>query len=319
MTSFSVAQAATEIKVAILAPEGSTWAKVMHEWNDELKQRTEGRLSLKLYPGGVLGDELDVIRKIRIGQCHAGGFTGVGLGAINAEVRVLELPFLFENYTEVDAVSKKIAKRLESGFEKKGFILLGWTETGFVNIFSKKPIASSKDMKGMKMWAWEGDPLVEALYQQFGIVPTPLTLPDVLTSLQTGLIDAVYAPPLAAIALQWFTRTPYLTKENIGYSLGGFLIDKKFYLKLPAADRDILQDTATKFSRILVERTRQDNEASYTSLHGAGLKFISIPPKAMEEIRTTSKNVWEVLAGKLYSTELLREVQTTLTHARGGS
>jgi TRAP-type C4-dicarboxylate transport system substrate-binding protein len=297
--------AATEIKLALLAPEGSTWHKVMTAWDKELREKTNGRLSFKIYAGGVLGDEKDVIRKMRIGQVHAAGLTGLGLGMVNPEVRVLELPMLVSNYAEADAAAKAVWPKLTAGFEKKGFKVLGIAETGFVNIFSNKPIDSSESMKGMKMWAWEGDPLVEELYRVFKIVPIPLPVTDVMTSLQTNLIDAVYAPPLGAIALQWFTYTKYITDLKLADSTGGIIITKRAYDAIGAADRAILDQTATKYARVLVEKTRADNEDSYKRLAEAGLQQVKVPNAEVELIRKTSKEVWEKLAGKLYPRELL--------------
>lgn len=312
----SLSLAETKIKFAMLAPEGSTWHQVMRLWGQELSQKTNGRIKLKIYAGGVLGDEEDVIRKMRIGQVHAAGFTGLGLGIINPAVRVLELPMLLSSYDEADAVTKQIQPRFDAGFEAKGFVLLGWAETGFVNIFSNTPIASRKDMDGKKMWAWKGDPLVETMYREFKLVPIPLPLTDVLTSLQTRLIDAVYAPPLGAIALQWFTQTKYITDLKIADSTGGILMTKKSFAAIPAADREILLSTARKYSRILVERTRTDNEKSYKVLSDAGIKTVSVPPDEAERISATSRAVWGALVGKLYSKELLEEVISTVDKYR---
>lgn len=302
------AHAVTEIKLALLAPEGTTWHKVMTAWNEELMKKTKGQLQLKIYAGGVLGDERDVIRKMRIGQVHAAGFTGLGLGLVNPEVRVLELPMMVENYGEADALAKSIQPKLEAGFKKKGFVLLAWSETGFVNIFSnKKPIASVSDMERMKMWAWEGDPLVAEMYRAFKIVPTPLPLTDVLTSLQTNLLDAVYAPPLGAIALQWFTQTKYMTDLKLADSTGGILITNQALTRLSPAHRKILRDTARKYGRILVERTRAENENAYDALKGAGLVMVKVSPEEVERIRTTSRKVWKALVSKLYPEALLNQ------------
>lgn len=300
----------------MVAPEGTTWANVMSEWNRELSQRTNGKVKLKIYAGGVLGDERDVIRKMQIGQVHMGGFTGLGLGIVNPAVRVLELPMLFSSYAEVDAVTKKIQPKLETGFEKKGFVLLGWAETGFVNIFSNKPIATCENMDGMKMWMWEGDPLVKAMYDRFGIVPIPLSLPDVLTSLSTNLIDAVYAPPLGAIALQWNTKTKYMTDLKLADSTGGVLITKRALLSIPEGDRKILEETAKKYARMLVDRTRADNEKAYDVVEKSGIKTVQVPPEEVQRIRETSQLVWKDLVGKLYSQELLNETMTAVTELR---
>jgi TRAP-type C4-dicarboxylate transport system substrate-binding protein len=303
----SRAYAITEIKLAILAPERSTWHEIMVQFDKELREKTQNRVDLKIYAGGVLGDEKDVIRKMRIGQVHAAGFTGLGLGIVNPAVRVLELPMLVSNYKEADAVSSALQPKLEKGFEDKGFVLLGWAETGFVNIFSNQPITSRKDMDGKKMWAWEGDPLVEAMYKVFNIVPIPLPVTDVLTSLQTHLIDAVYAPPLGAIALQWFTQTKYITDLKLADSTGGILMTKAVLSTLSPEDQKTLRDLGKKYSRMLVDKTRADNEKSYNTLTSSGIKVAKVPPEEVERIRSTSQEVWNSLTGKLYPKELLDE------------
>lgn len=308
--------AVTEVKLAILAPEGSAWHKVMTDWDKELRSKTSGRVGLKIYAGGVLGDEKDVIRKMRIGQVHAAGFTGLGLGIVNPEVRVLELPMLVATYDEADAVAKELQPKLEAGFNKKGFVLVGWAETGFVNIFSNKPIASRADMDGKKMWAWEGDPLVESMYKEFGIVPIPLPLTDVLTSLQTRLIDAVYAPPLGAIALQWFTQTKFITDLKLADSTGGILITAGALGTMSPSDKEIFLSSGRRYARQLVDKTRKDNEKSFQTLLSSGLKSVSVPPDEVERIRTTSKKVWEAMAGKLYPKSLLDEAVAAVERAR---
>jgi len=316
--SATPAFAVTEIKLAILAPERSTWHKVMTAWDSELRKKTGGRVGLKIYAGGVLGDERDVIRKMRIGQIHAAGFTGLGLGIVNPEVRVLELPMLVSTYGEADAVAGKIQPKLEAGFKKKGFVILGWAETGFVYILSNKPIGSRQDMNGKKMWAWEGDPLVETMYRAFKIVPIPLPLTDVLTSLQTHLIDAVYAPPLAAIALQWFTQTKYITDLKLADSTGGILITKRGLDMLSPADRKILRSTARRYSKLLTEKARADNDKSFDTLVNSGLAPVKVSPEEVERIRTTSRKVWEGLVGKLYSKTLLDETIAAVETYRAG-
>ncbi|MFA4874431.1 MAG: TRAP transporter substrate-binding protein DctP [bacterium] len=309
---------ATEIKIAILAPEGSTWSKVLTAWDKELREKSGGKLGLKIYAGGVLGDEKDVVRKMRIGQVQAAGLTGLGLGVMNPAVRVMELPMLVNSYDEADAVASRIWPKLDSGFEKNGFVVLGAAETGFVNIFSNKPIASRADLKGMKMWAWEGDQLVEALYSVFGIVPIPLPITDVMTSLQTKLIDAVYAPPLGAIALQWFTHTKYMTDLKLADSTGGIVITKKAFDELSPADREMLKSTGKKYAKMLVDQTRADNDKSYATLTKAGVTIVKVPPEEQELIRTTSKEVWTKLVGKLYSKELLDEAVAAAQEKRSG-
>ena len=303
----AAAHAATEIKFAILAPEGTGWHKVVSAWDKELSEKTQGRVKLKIYAGGAMGDEQDIVRKMRIGQVHAAGFTGMGLGIINPAVRVLELPMLITSYAEADAVTKKIQPKLEKGFEEKGFVFLGWAETGLVNVFSNKPIATLKDMSGVKMWAWEGAQLVAEMYKAFKIVPIPLPIADVLTSLQTKMIDGVYNTAYGAIALQWFTAVKYMSDLKLANSTGGILITKQAFSSLSPADQQLLRETGRKYGGELVRQLRADNQGSYAKIASEGIKTVNVLPEEVEKIRQTSREVWKALVGKLYSQELLNE------------
>jgi len=158
------------IKVATIAPDGSTWINVLREYDAQIRKESNGRIGFKIYAGGVAGDEIDVLKKIRIGQYHAGGFTGVGIGEIAPNVRVLDSPFLFKNYDEVDHIYQKFSDELEKEIEKGGFVLLGWAEVGFVYTFTKTPVYGIEDLKKIKMWAWQGDPIAEVAYKVESIV-----------------------------------------------------------------------------------------------------------------------------------------------------
>lgn len=297
--------AAESIKLALIAPEGSTWVKVMKEMGDELSKKTGGRWNFQIYAGGVAGDEKVVIKKMQIGQIDAAGFTGVGLGEIYPAVRVLELPFLFDNSSQVDFVVQKLLPEIQAGFSSKGFEFLGWAEGGFVHIFSNKPIRGLPDMKGVKMWMWQGDPLAKKMYDEMGIVPVPLAVPDVLMALQTNMINGVYAPPLGAIAMQWFSKTKYMSSAKLVNSIGALLITKKALSRMSPVDQAALKETAEKYTKKLVELTRRDNEKSIEVLKGAGIEIVKIDGKNLEELKEKSRKVWGGLVGSLYSKELL--------------
>ncbi len=317
MFGFSTLHAAEhEIKFSILAPEGSTWVNVMKEMDKELQTSSGGKLALKIYAGGVSGDEKDVIRKMKIGQIHAAGFTGVGLGEILPAIRVLELPSLFQSYAEADYVKSKVQKEFESQFDQKGYILLGWSEAGFVNIFSNKPIKTKSDMSGSKWWAWEGDPLVKAMYESLGIVPVSLALPDVITSLQTNLIDAVYGPPVGVVALQWFTKTKYMTELALANSTGALVMNKSEFVKLPADLQSLLKTTAEKYTQKLVQSIRQENTRSVETLKKNGIQVVPVTPTDLAEIQKSALEVRPKLVGKLYSQELLSRVEGLVSEYR---
>lgn len=296
---------AASIKLAIIAPEGSAWANVMKEMGAELKSKTGGRWDIQLYAGGVAGDEKVVVKKMKIGQIDAAAFTGVGLGQIYPAIRVLELPFLFNNSEEVDYVVGKLLPDIKSGLTSKGYEFLGWAEAGFVHIFSNKPIKKLGDMKGVKMWMWQGDPLAEKMYNSLGVVPVPLALPDVTMALQTKMINGVYAPPLGAIAMQWFAKTKYMSDARLVNSIGALLMTKKAYGKMSPADRQILKQLADKYTKKLVSITRRDNKKSVATLTSSGIEVVKVDGKNLEELKTKSKTVWEGLAGNLYPKTLL--------------
>ncbi len=169
---------------------------VIHAWAAQVAKASGGRLRFKLYPGGVMGDEPDMLREIRLGELQGAAFTGHGIGEIYSPARVLEISFLFHNYAEVDYVRGKLLPQIRRGFRRHGFVLLGFMDTGFVYVFSHVSVDSLKALKARRVWMWEGDPLERAFFKVSEIPPVPLALPDVYTSLSTGLVDTVLVPPL---------------------------------------------------------------------------------------------------------------------------
>jgi TRAP-type C4-dicarboxylate transport system substrate-binding protein len=282
----------------------------------EVKEKTGGDVQLKFYSGGVMGDEGDVIRKMKFGQIQGGGFTGRGLGEINPEERVLELPMLFKNDEEVDCVLKKVTPRLAKGFLKKGFVMLGWAEVGHIYIFANKPLNNKKDLQGLKMWMWEGDPLAKAMFEVHDLVPVPLDLPNVLTSMQTGLIDAIYNSPYATVALQWHTRVKYMIDMKLAYGTGALLITKKQFKKLTPKQQKILKEVASKHLGKLTAITRQENKDAMAPIRKAGIKVIEV--KDVDEIEAVSRDVYQSLSGKLYSSGFLKQVLKYRDACRAG-
>ena len=222
--SFAHADDSYTLKFATLAPQGSTWMNIITDWSRQVEKESQGRLRFKLYPGGVSGDEPDVLRKIRFGQLHGAALTGHGIGQIYSPARIFEIPYLFRDVQEIDAVRAQFMPELEAGFRKNDYELLGWMEMGFLRFFSKHPIRTLDDLKKSRIWLWQGDPVGIAFFNASGISPVPLPLTDVYTSLSTGLIDTTIAPPLGAIALQWFTKTSYMSEVPLSNGIGGLLV-----------------------------------------------------------------------------------------------
>ena len=310
----------TAIKFATLAPEGSTWMKVLTELSKELETESGGKLKFKFYPGGVSGDEKDVVKKIRIGQLHAAGFTGVGLGDVAPETRLLDAPWLFRSRSELETVRAKFAKELNAAVEKGGFVLLGWTDLGSVYVFTKNPIASPEDMKKEKMWVWEGDPIAVAAYKALGVNPVPLSIVDVMQSLQTGMINGVYGPPLGVVALQWHSKVKHIYPVPLAESTGAVLVSKKFIDGLPADQRKILVDLSAKHLKRLNELTNAENDKALEALKKQGLDLAADPGPATrrryEELGAAAR---KELAGKLFSADLLGKFEKELAALRARS
>lgn len=271
--SFAQADDGYTLKFATLAPQGSTWMNIINDWAKQVEKESQGRLRFKLYPGGVSGDEPDVLRKIRFGQLHGAAFTGHGIGNIYSPARIFEIPYLFRDAQEIDAVRAQFMPEIEAGFRKNDYELLGWMEVGFIRFFSKHPIRTLDDLKQRRIWLWQGDPVGIAFFNASGISPVPLPLTDVYTSLSTGLIDTTIAPPLGAIAFQWFTKTPYMSEVPLSNGIGGLLVARAFFDKLPVDLQTLLQRTGKQTSARLISETRRDNEKSLLVLRKNGVKM----------------------------------------------
>jgi TRAP-type C4-dicarboxylate transport system substrate-binding protein len=284
------------IKFATVAPEGSTWMKHMREFDKDLREKSDGDLGFGFYAGGVAGDEVDVLKKIRIGQIHSAAFSGVGFGHILPMVRVLDLPFLFRNDEEADRVHEQLRPFFRDQFRRKGFELLAWAEVGNVHLFSKKPIQVVKDLSGLKLWTWSDDPIAKETFVSMGVNPIPLAITDVTTALNTGMIDTVYAPPLGALALQWHRAMKYMTGLPLAHSTGAVLMSAKYFQKLP-----------------LTLTLRAQSKEATRLIQDSGLSITPIPTGlALEEFYSVHDKVAKNLTGEIYPKELLERVYTIL-------
>jgi TRAP-type C4-dicarboxylate transport system substrate-binding protein len=317
MALTGMAFAQTIIKFATVAPEGSTWMNVMTEFSQAVNTQTGGQVKFKLYPGGQLGEDLVVLRKIRIGQVHSAGFTGVAMGEVLPEVRILDSPFLFRSQAEVDYIASKLFDYFAAKFEERGFILLGWAEVGFVYIFTNKPIYGLQDMNGVKMWMWEGDPIAEATFKSININPIPLSITDVMTSLQTNLINGVYISPLACIALQWHTKVKYMLDLPLANSNGAVLLVKSQFEKLDSQQQQILRNLSREYFGKLTKLSRENNLQSLDIIKKAGIQFTRIKDKAeVEKYYQAGKTARRMLIGKLYDENFLNQVESDLEQFR---
>ena len=306
-----------KIKFASLAPEGSTWLNVMKEYDAAIQKESGGKIGFKIYPGGIMGDEKTVLRKIRLGQLHSAGFTGVGLGEILPEERIFDSPFLFQDYAEIDFITAKFHDEFAHRFEEKGYVLLGWAEVGFVYIFTNTPVHKLADMNQVKMWMWEGDPVARATFEAMGVKATPLSIIEVMTALQTGMVNGVYSSPLAMIGLQWFTKVKYMQQLPLANAAGAVLVSKELFDKLTPELQKILLRNGKKYFNQLKALSRQDNEKSIETLQKNGIQLTPIPTgDALKEIFECGEKARRLMAGELFSEKLLTEVEMALAEFR---
>lgn len=307
------------IKIATVAPEGTPWMQVMRALDADVRRETGNAVGFKIYPNAIQGDEAVVLRKIRTGQLDGGGFTGQGLGRVAPALRVMELPFLWEDHAEVDRAYEQLGPRLESTLKESGFTLLGWADVGFVYLFSRAPIAKEADLKQAKMWVWEGDPLAEAFFRATGVAPVPLPINDVLTSLQTRLVDCVYSSALGCLGTQWFSRVGYFTDVPVTYATGAVVISNAAFDKIPAAHRDVFMKLCRTRMRELVVVSRQKDAESLLEIEKSGVKRVSMPAAEVERFVALGRTVWKEQVGKLYPQDLLDAVTKVAASTGAGA
>ena len=305
------------LKFATLAPDGSFWMEEFHRAAAEIEERTEGRVSFRFYPGGTMGTDAAVLRKMRIGQLHGGVFLAGSFAGIDPDLEIYNLPLLFRSYDEVDFVRERLDGTLVEGLEQKGYVAFGLTETGFTYLMSAKPTRTFDDLQGRKAWMPQGDPISLAIVEAAGLSPVPLPISDVLTGLQTGLIDTVAAPPVGAIALQWFTKAKYLTNLPITYITGATVMTEKAFQRLDSRDQATVREVMGEANKNIDSRSRIDNQKAREALVKQGVSIV----EPTEETRTKWTEIAAAATEKLldqreYDPALLAEVEELLESYR---
>jgi TRAP-type C4-dicarboxylate transport system substrate-binding protein len=304
-----VSFAATQIKIAALIPEGTSWGNSLKKFSQEVSTATNGEVTVKVFYGGVQGDEPDVLRKIRQGQLQGGIFTGKTLAEVYPDVRVMEIPFTFYNDQKKAAkVMTDLSPKFNAGFKQKGFVNLGFYELGLVYVVSAKKVTNLADMKGVKIWAWEGDQLSRAMLESMELVSVPLSLPDVLPSLSTGIINAAYAPPLGILALQWQTKVKYLVDFPTTFSIGALLISDKIWTRISPEHQKKVQEISAKYVKEANDKSVVENEAARQQMKKGGIEFVSFPQedyKKAAALRATV--VQKLISGNVMSAQMIQE------------
>jgi len=309
------------IKMATLAPEGSSWYKVLQSMGEGWKKATNGAVTLRIYPGGVSGDEDAVIRKMRVGQLQAAAVTGIGLSYLDRSFYALHVPMMYASDEEFDYVRDRLSPALERRLEEKGMIVLNWGDAGWVHFFAKKPFTRPDEVKAMKLFVWSGDTNLIQLYKETGFNPVPLSAIDILPGLQTGLINAFDTTPLAALAFQWFGLAPNMADLRWVPLTGATIIDKKAWLSIPENLRPKILEAAREAGKNLRDEIRRLNDEAVKVMMKNGLKVSRVPPDAQAEWRKIVEDVYPRIRGKIIPADMFdaaRKYRDEYRAARSG-
>jgi TRAP-type C4-dicarboxylate transport system substrate-binding protein len=300
-------QAAHQLRIATLAPRQSGLGKAFQQLRRDLRELTEGEVELKMYDGGVAGDEMTVVRKMRVGQLDGALLTSTGLGALVPQVLVLQAPGLITSYPALDDVRDKLGPDLEVLFDKAGYELISWGDSGQVRIFSTHKVQHPSDLKNVRPWVWRGSPTMKAFIEAAGANGVTMGLPEVYSALQTGMVDTVISSSIGVLAFQWHTRLKTMTKPGGGIVVGAYVIKKDRLAALPKAAQDYIRQSAKDHAQQFREGGRRlDKEAS--DVLADRLKTVNLwrNQQAWEAVQREARNS---LAGRLYSKSLMTRVQ----------
>ncbi len=304
---------AAQFKIATVAPEGSQWMVDLKSAAERISERTDGRVTFKFYGGGVMGNDKKVLRKIRIGQLHGGVFTANGLAERYSDILLYGLPMVFRSQEEVDYVRERMDPILQAGLDEAGFVSFGFAGGGFAKLMGNEPVRLIDQLRGRKIWVPEGDRVSYEAMEALNLSPVVLPITDVLTGLQTGLLEYIATPPVGAIVLQWYTKVKYVTQYPFAYTLAVMAIDKKRFAQLAEQDRQIVTEVFASVYDKFEQQNRADNEGAEEALRANGLQFIDLDEDRLRDVRAKLAETSRRMAREgVFSLELLDQMLSHL-------
>lgn len=319
LLTFSSDASALTIKLATLAPEGSTWHKALRKLADDWSEITNGEVELKIYAGGVVGNETVMLRKMRIGQLHAGAVTNLGLMEIDPSSQVLNTPMLIRTYDELDHVLAAVKPEFEQRLETNGYKVLGWTDAGWARLFSKSPITSPDKRGSAKIFVWEGDPAAVEMYQTAGFKPVVVAATDVIPSLQSGLIDAFPSTPLAALAFQWFGLAPNMLDVPWAPLLGATIITQDAWNAIPAKYHEALDAAAQRNAAAISGEVRRQDVKAIDVMKRYGLTVTTVDAASLARWEEIAALTHPVVRAKWVTPELFDKVKGLVEEHRAAN
>ena len=298
----------TIIKMATLAPEGTPWYALIAKMGERWQEETNGNVRLRIYPGGIVGDERDMIRKMRIGQIHGAAISAEGLSEVNPQYTYCFIPLFFQGYDDIDFIRNQIKDDLVSGAEKNGVKILTMVDVGWVYWFSSEPIITPDDLKSQKIWTWAGDYKTAKLWDEAGFNAVPLSVPDVHSSLQTGLVNAMAFPPLYVAANQYFGITSNMLNMKWGILTAALVIDLKIWKKIKPKYQKIMLNVSDEIGIEYQMNNRQEADNAVGVMEEYGLKVNDLTPKQLNEWNTLVESMYPLIRGNIVQEEIFDRV-----------
>jgi TRAP-type C4-dicarboxylate transport system substrate-binding protein len=303
------------MRLATMMPRQGRTRRLLAAWNRALAERTGGRVQVRVYWGGSMGDDRTMVRRMRIGQLDAASLTSTGLSLIHRPVLVMQAPGVFQSYRQVDAVREQIGPELSRAMASEGFHLLGWGDAGRVRLFSRAPVRRPTDLRRMRPWVPRSDAVFRQVLSTVGATGVPLSVGEVYGSLRTGMIDVAPGTAIAAVGLQWFTSVQYVTAQSDGFLVGGMVVRSGFLEELSEADRRALFEIAEATHDRLLQGVRRADEQAYAALTRRGLTAVDVDAHRDEWVRVAAQTRRR-LAGRVYPASLLERVERIAAGAR---
>lgn len=310
LTVFSHAPATAQtIKLATLAPQGSPWALALQDIASQWLEASNGKVRTRIFAGGVAGDEVDMVRKMRIGQLQAAALTGVGLAHITQDVRALQMPMLLRTDAELDFVRSRIADRLEGALVAKGFRVLNWVDAGWVQFFTSTPVVSPTDLKPHKLFAWVGETAHIDAWRSAGYQPIPLPATEIHTALSSGLITALPTTPVAALAFQWFGQAPHMTDINWAPLIGATVVTERAWKRVPDGLKANLAEQARNIGNVAQAKIRGLGQKAIAVMQQHGLTVHAVPDATVAQWEHGARAGYAALLDRIVPADLVSEVE----------
>lgn len=315
----SVPVQAKVLKIATLAPDGTDWMNQMRQASKRIAEQTNNRVKFKFYPGGIMGNEKSVLRKMHIGQLHGSAMTNTALSKLGNVNLVYSMPLKYRSYEEVTHIREKLDELLLKELYQNGYTAYSIAGDGFAYLLSQNPLKTLEDLKQQKVWVPKGDVVARTMLEELGNSPVSLPLTDVLTGLQTGLFTTVGAPPSFSIALQWHTKVKYLVDLPMFFSYGALVFSNKALKGISAQDQAILRKEITQVFKVLNKRNWENNLKAREALKSQGIEFIKPSKTELDKIyRLADQVTAKLIKEGVFDAGMVKQVNTMLAAYRKG-